>query len=136
MLSDVFPYGIGIGEGAFAAVYPSYALRGIETAPHSHSLYLQILTELGISGAVIFAAFVFVLIQMNLSHIASPESKSEKLTEAGIFCGLVAFLVQGMTDYVWYNYRVFLMFWIMTGLSAAAVMLSKNAIEESGDFFY
>ena len=73
---------------------------------------------------------------MNLSHIASPESKSEKLTEAGIFCGLVAFLVQGMTDYVWYNYRVFLMFWIMTGLSAAAVMLSKNAIEESGDFFY
>lgn len=136
MLGDVFPYGIGIGEGAFAAVYPSYALRGIETAPHSHSLYLQILTELGISGAVIFAAFVFVLIQMNLSHIASPESKSEKLTEAGIFCGLLAFLVQGMTDYVWYNYRVFLMFWIMTGLSAAAVMLSKNAIEESGDFFY
>ena len=48
----------------------------------------------------------------------------------------MAFLVQGMTDYVWYNYRVFLMFWIMTGLSAAAVMLSKNAIEESGDFFY
>ncbi len=136
MLGDVFPYGIGIGEGAFAAVYPSYAMRGIETAPHSHSLYLQILTELGISGAVIFAVFVFVLVQMNLSCIASPESKSGKLTEAGIFCGLVAFLVQGMTDYVWYNYRIFLMFWIMTGLSAAAAMLSRSAVEEYSDFFY
>ena len=28
-------------------------------------------------------------------------------------------LVHGMTDYVWYNYRVFLMFWLIIGLSCA-----------------
>ena len=50
MLANTFYFGIGIGEGAFAEVYPFYALSGIETAPHSHSLYLQILTELGIFG--------------------------------------------------------------------------------------
>ena len=131
MLGKVFHYGIGIGEGAFAAVYPSYALRGIETAPHSHSLYLQIITELGISGAVVFFIFLFLLAQINISHIASPDSKSSKLIEIGIFCGLIAFLVQGMTDYVWYNYRIFLMFWIVVGLSVSAVIMSKNAVEES-----
>ena len=136
MLSDVSPYGIGIGEGAFAAVYPSYALHGIETAPHSHSLYLQILTELGISGAVIFSVFLFILVQMNLSHIASPDSKSGKMVEVGIFCGLIAFLVQGVTDYVWYNYRIFLMFWITVGLSVGAVLMSKNALDESSEEFF
>lgn len=136
MLSDVSPYGIGIGEGAFATMYPSYALRGIETAPHSHSLYLQILTELGISGAVMFLIFVFILVQMNLSHITSPDSQNSKITEVGIFCGLVAFLVQGVTDYVWYNYRIFLMFWIVVGLSAGAVLMSKNAMDESSGEFY
>lgn len=136
MLSDVSPYGIGIGEGAFATMYPSYALRGIETAPHSHSLYLQILTELGISGAVMFIIFVFILVQMNLSHITSPDSQNSKITEVGIFCGLVAFLVQGVTDYVWYNYRIFLMFWIVVGLSAGAVLMSKNAMDESSGEFY
>ena len=128
--------GIGIGEGVFAAVYPSYALHGIETAPHSHSLYLQILTELGISGAVIFSVFLFILVQMNLSHIASPDSKSGKMVEVGIFCGLVAFLVQGVTDYVWYNYRIFLMFWITVGLSVGAVLMSKNALDESSEEFF
>lgn len=136
MLSDVSPYGIGIGEGAFATMYPSYALRGIETAPHSHSLYLQILTELGISGAVMFFIFIFILVQMNLSHITSPDSQNSKITEVGIFCGLVAFLVQGVTDYVWYNYRIFLMFWITVGLSVGAVLMSKNALDESSEEFF
>ena len=28
--------------------------------------------------------------------------------------------VQGMTDYVWYNYRVFFVFWLMIGIVSAA----------------
>ncbi|MGN1128942.1 MAG: hypothetical protein ACI4T6_08325, partial [Candidatus Flemingiibacterium sp.] len=47
------------------------------------------------------------------------EKRGTKLLGAALFCGLLAVLVQGMTDYIWYNYRVFLMFWLLLGLSAA-----------------
>lgn len=41
-----------------------------------------------------------------------------------------------MTDYVWYNYRIFLMFWITVGLSVGAVLMSKNALDESSEEFF
>ena len=57
MLEDIGLYGIGIGEGAFAKLYPVYALSGIEAAPHSHNLYLQIAVETGF-----FSLFVFLVL--------------------------------------------------------------------------
>lgn len=136
MLREVFAGGIGIGEQAFSAVYPTFALRGIEAAPHSHSLYLQITTELGIVGIITFAVFVFVLVQMNVSQIANSTLKRNRVMVIGVFCGLVAFLLMGFTDYVWYNYRIFLYFWITVAISASAVSVSKTMTGEAGDMFY
>ena len=49
---------------------------------------------------------------------------------AGLACGLVAVLVQGLTDYIWYNYRVFLVFWLLLGLLAAAGRLSEQRAKQ------
>lgn len=118
MIGDYWTGGIGIGSEAFSSVYPYYALSGIETAPHSHNLYLQITVELGIVGIIVFAALLFIYTQSSLSvHVN--EKRREKLISNAVFCGLLAVLAQGMTDYIWYNYRVFLMFWMMLGLGAA-----------------
>ena len=43
---------------------------------------------------------------------------------------MLAVLAQGMTDYIWYNYRVFLMFWLMLGLSAAVRRVLSDTAEE------
>jgi hypothetical protein len=37
--------------------------------------------------------------------------------------GVLALLLQGLTDYVWFNYRVLLMFWLAVGL---AVGISRS----------
>ncbi len=50
---------------------------------------------------------------------AEKEITALRLRAAAPLCGLFAALVQGLTDYTWYNYRVFLMFWLIAGLSAA-----------------
>lgn len=42
-----------------------------------------------------------------------------KLFSAAGFCGVFAVLLQGVTDYVWYNYRIFLLFWLIIGLTSA-----------------
>lgn len=130
MIGDYWHSGIGIGEDAFAKIYRLYALSGIENAPHSHNLYLQILVELGIVGLIIFAATMFIWAQSNFTLHAG-EGRREKLYSSAIFGGIVAVLAQGMTDYIWYNYRVFLMFWLLIGLSAAIrKTLDATASEE------
>lgn len=112
-------FGIGVGEGAFAKVYPLYTLSGIEDAPHSHNLFLQITLELGLFGLVIFLAFLFFFAQHMFTVFKKSPTAGRRILPAAGFCGIMGVLVHGMTDYVWYNYRVFLMFWLIIGLSCA-----------------
>lgn len=52
-----------------------------------------------------------------------------RLDAAAPLCGVFAVLVMGFTDYVWYNYRVFLSFWLVCGLSSAFVRFARREIE-------
>ncbi len=134
LAKDNLAGGIGIGEGAFALVYPRYTLAGIESAPHSHNLYLQITIECGIFGLLIFLALLFLFFQSGISFIKHKSDYPEtvKMKHAKVIClagmsGIFAILVQGMTDYVWYNYRVFFIFWLCLGVTMAA---RRSAISE------
>ncbi len=119
MLRDHFLGGIGVGTGVFGEVYPRYSLNGIETAPHAHNLYLQILTEVGILGFLIFVIFLLSFAKRNFTFYAKPLPTQARIMAAALFCGILAILAQGMTDHIWYNYRVFLVFWLQIGLCAA-----------------
>lgn len=56
------------------------------------------------------------------------KAKSQlRISCAAPLCGIIAVLVQGLTDYAWYNYRVYLMFWLVIGLTSAYVR-SGNAM--------
>ncbi|MBQ0126007.1 MAG: O-antigen ligase family protein [Clostridiales bacterium] len=131
MLRDCFLYGIGVGEGAFETVFPYYAMYGITSAHHSHSLYLQIAVETGVFSLIIFLLGMFVLIQKNLSFAKTASSKKNKLLSLGLFCGVLGFLIQGLTDYVWYNYKICLLFWLLVGLSAAFISDVKESSSEN-----
>ena len=47
----------------------------------------------------------------------------------------------GLTDYIWYNYRVFLIFWAIMALTIALVRVNDNesakfkALNENNPFF-
>ncbi len=118
MIKDYWQSGVGIGTDSFRCVYPYYSLAAIESAPHSHNLYLQITVELGIIGLIVFLAVLFTYVQSSFT-LHAKEKRVEKLLSTAIFCGIFSVLAQGMTDYIWYNYRVFLMFWMLIGLGAA-----------------
>lgn len=120
MLSDYWLTGIGVGEQAFNRIYPYYSFAGIEKAPHAHNLFLQLFIEVGIFGFALFVALMICLFQSGFSLAKHGEDKEVRLIGCGALCGTLAALVQGMTDYVWYNYRVFFMFWLVIGITAAA----------------
>lgn len=160
MIKDNFLSGIGIGETAWDAVYPMYTYMGIEAAPHSHNLYLQILLELGIFGLAVFLLFLFLMYQsgftffrglsgnstlinpdisadslsrnlMNKTGAAETVSQSKyqlRISVLGPLCGIFAVIVQGMTDYSWYNYRMYLMFWLVCGLTVAYIRCGRGLL--------
>lgn len=136
MLRDNFFSGIGVGEAAWYELYPDYSLSGIEAAPHSHNLFIQIALEQGIFGLVVFLVILFMLLRISFKlfskmarndDIAENTKINTRLMISGPICGLAAVLLQGLTDYSWYNYRVYLMFWLVLALIPALV---KNAERE------
>lgn len=163
MIRDFGNTGIGIGEGAWDRVYPMYTYLGVETAPHSHNLYLQIWLETGICGLLIFIAVLFMLFQSVLTYCGEQKrtgwltllelhgmekdslsgsqfnrmtKKTEtqlRITCAAPLAGLFGVMVQGMVDYSWYNYRVYLMFWLMVGLTSAYVRSARSMRMETGE---
>ncbi len=164
MISDNTWSGIGIGEGAWDRVYPLYTYIGVEAAPHSHNLYLQIWLELGVIGLLAFAVFIFMLCQSGFTlfsrlsgntGLASTDISEDimkqnlqsgitdnaagtrnskiqlRISVIGPMCGILAVLAQGITDYSWYNYRLFLAFWLVCGLTSSYIRNGMSQIPDS-----
>lgn len=132
MISDFFGSGIGIGGEAFSKVYIGYSFAGIETAPHSHSLYLQLLVEGGILHLLFFCATVFFVLQECISKASKSANKRARYLVFASACGIVAFLVMGLFDYTFYNFRIQLFFWLFCGFSIAAARNSPQTQVETG----
>lgn len=137
MIENFFMSGVGLGIDAFGKVYPAYALPAIEDAPHAHNLYLELLAELGVFGLLAFLVCVLFFVRSNLSSVFDEgAAKSHRnYINAGL-CGVLAMLLQGLTDHVWYNYRLFLMFWLVIGLTAAIRKTSSLALTSDKTLSY
>ena len=128
MIRDYFFSGIGSGINVFKTIYPRYAYATIEAAPHSHSLFLQILVELGIFGLLVFLIILFFFTKQSCSALRDEQKNPLRFWVLAGFCGILSVIAQGATDYIFYNYRVMLWFWLCAGLtSAAARIVRRNA---------
>ncbi len=123
MLKDYWIGGIGMGEGAFAMVYPKYSYSAI-VAPHSHNVFLQLAVEGGISTLIIFLAVMFVFLRQMYEVYHVTEKKSfGQLAALGSGSGMAAFLLQSMFDYTFYNYRVMGLFFMYMAIGTALYMI-------------
>jgi len=128
MVRDYFWGGIGYGPEAYNELYPIYAYAGIESAVHSHSLYLQILIGMGIGGLICFLLAMFCYAQKSFEYLKSPSSKDSMLICSAALVAVAAMLIMGLFDYVWYNYRVFFLFWFVLSLGVACIRIGKKEI--------
>jgi len=119
LLRDHFISGIGVGESAFSQLYPLYSYIGNETTMHSHSLFLEITVELGIVGLLLFAFVMFLTMQKGFSEIRNCGDKNRRTIVSAAVVGLIAALIHGAVDYIWYNYRVFFVFWLVVAVIRA-----------------
>ena len=40
-------------------------------------------------------------------------------------CGIIAVLLMGLTDHIFYNYRIFLIFWLLIGIVVAQIRVGR-----------
>ena len=132
MIGDFFGSGIGIGQEAFSKVYIGYSYAGIETAPHSHSLYLQLFVEGGIWHIVSFCATAFFILQECISRASKSSDKRARNLIFAASCGIIAFLGMGLFDYTFYNFRIQLFFWLFCGFSVATAKNAPQSQVETG----
>ncbi|MDR1538993.1 MAG: O-antigen ligase family protein [Clostridiales bacterium] len=128
ILKDFWISGLGQGIEAYNVVYPRYGFSNV-TAPHSHSLYLQIFAETGIFGFLVFIALILSFFKIQVPFFTKTRKLKSKMMSAAFMSAVAAFLVQGIFDYVFYNYRVMLIFFLFLGLANALVNIRLK-----GDF--
>ena len=127
MLQDFWPIGIGLGTNVFVPIYQKFAFSAIY-APHSHNLFLQIAIELGIWGIIVFGLIIFTFWKNVLTQINRVKSSLYTSVSAALCAGMGGYLVQGLTDHVWYNYRIVAFFWVIVALSTILNRLMKEEI--------
>ncbi|MBQ6893052.1 MAG: hypothetical protein IJN48_02500, partial [Clostridia bacterium] len=109
------------------------SFAGAETASHAHNLFLQLFIEVGVFGFVTFVAVIICLFQAGFTLAKIGDDKEIRIIGCGALCGIIAALLHGMTDYIWCDYRVFFVFWIVIGVVSAArridyAMRSKKVV--------
>lgn len=128
MAQDYWVSGIGLGSQAFKAIYPKYSLAAAY-ALHSHNIYLQVILETGIAGALIFALLIIVFIRAMLSQQGRAKDRFLSTLMIAACAGVGGYLVQGLVENIWYNYRVLLTFWVMLALGVSALKIDKAEVE-------
>ncbi len=126
LLKTYWPSGLGIGETAFNYVYPFFGIQGI-VAPHTHSLFLQLMTSFGIAG-LIYVLFLLFVYHRNIISFSKKYQKNDRNKLLLIIFGSVlsGFLVQSIFDYTWYNYRVYMLFWLIIALGIATYKILRE----------
>lgn len=137
-----FFFGLGPGVQNFWNIL--FTTANIDK-PHAHNLILQIFLEGGIIGFLIASGIfgVFVIQQIRLYKSGEDKFKKAKIFNyetrlynnpqmcnriiaSGFICMMVAFITQGMTDYVFLDPKIVQYFMFIMGLSIVIYRIHKK----------
>lgn len=120
--------GIGMGEMAFAKVYPFFSYNAI-IAPHSHNTFLQLTVEAGIGALIVFLAMNIIFAKKMSDTYRLGEKKSfDSAMSLALTSGIIGFLAQSMFDYTFYNYRVMAVMFMVLAVGMALHHIKKEEI--------
>lgn len=134
MLRENWLGGIGIGETAFSSMYPIYSYAGVAGIQHAHNLYLQILSETGVVGLFLLVLVIVFFVQNCFEYIYLTRNEGETVIAVAGLTAIAAVLIMGLTDHIWYNYRVFAMFWAVIGLVCAYIRIGLSEFKRFRDY--
>lgn len=127
LVRDYGARGVGLGTDVMGQVFKVYPTMFDGRYPiHTHNNYLQMMSELGIFGAVAYLALVLSQVKRGVKAFYSGTDRAVKNLLAaaiGSFCGI---LVIGVAEYTWFYPRNLFVWWFLFGMITACVKLLKK----------
>lgn len=122
---------LGVGVNTYCLNYQKYKLHdtSIETANtmwYAHNSYLQMASEIGIIGLLVFLYLLSKLFKGWQVFYRKEDDNFEKISSLGIFMGLFAFLIHGLTETNLYYPKIATLFWFQVGLLVSLLYLKKK----------
>lgn len=87
---------------------------------YAHNQFVQIFTETGFLGGILFLALIIILLFRAFQNIHHPSSIIHNPYH-GLFIAILASIIHSLIDFDWQFLSVFLIFWM-----AAAILVSRN----------
>lgn len=122
---------LGCGWGAYYLVYPDYDLlirRSGVTIFHAHNMYLSVMANVGIPGAIAYFWFYFGHIRYAWRVYRKSQDTFYKAIGLGTIAAITAVAVNGIGDYTLFSIAVSMCFWALMaiGMSSYEDRLETN----------
>ena len=117
----------GVGLGNFSTAYPMYQILGTGDVKQAHNDYLQVLCETGVLGGALFAAFWAYFVLWGARRILREERPAARWMLAGLFAGVLAFLLHSVVDFNFYNPGLATFGFLLAGLFYSLATCDETA---------
>jgi len=115
----------GYGVGNYMEAVRVYNFDGALELP-VHNVALWIAAESGLFGVIAFFGFIFAL-EVRLWRIADDPGDPNSLAAAAFFTAVLAYVLDGLTNPLFREPLVHMIFWMVAGLSGALVAARERA---------
>ena len=129
---EEFP--LGVGWYGYRFVYPTYNFYLADKNVimyHCHNIFLNIWAELGAHGLLIFLVIWFgIFLPAGWKLAYHGRSLWLKAMGRGYVLATVGIIIGGLTDHVYFNTQMGLLFWTLGGLTLLCAGINKCSDEE------
>ncbi len=116
--------GIGLGPVNFTPLYAAYSLPQASVAYHSHMLYLEVWLEMGVLGIVSFLGMYLGILRRAVKAMDGVDPLVRHVLIACV-SSLAGISFLGAAEYIWFYPRILFAFFILIGVTLAAVKLAE-----------
>ena len=121
---------LGVGVNTYCLNYQKYKLHDttsdtVNTRWYAHDSYLQMAGEIGITGLFIFLWLLYLLFKSWFTCYSSAKDQFFNICGLGVIMGILAFLINGLTETNLYYPKIATLFWFEVGLLMSILNLNK-----------
>ena len=125
MFKDNFLFGIGQGNTTFREIYGLYMISGFD-ALSAYNIYLETAVESGIFALISMLVFIYFCFKSGFEFIFNKLNKLKYIiTVCGIILTLIAVLVHGMFDTVFYRPQIQFIFWLNIAILTTTILYKQ-----------
>ncbi len=127
MFQDNWLCGIGVGNKVFREIYGLYMLSGFD-ALSCYCVFLEMAVESGILSLLAYVMFLGSLLYAAIRHFVQSKEYNYKVLLFISFISIVAVMVHGLVDTVYFRPQVQYLFWTMAAI--LTVLVRKDKVTE------